>query len=103
MKVKVRKGVFETNSSSTHTLVLATQDEYDLWKEGKYVADFSSGRLVPLDSLTDKEKSTIDEEYSLYRTYNSYMEEVTEYEYFDDERTLPDGTVICGFGYYGRD
>ncbi len=32
---QIRKNVFETNSSSTHTLAICTEDEYKDWKDGK--------------------------------------------------------------------
>ena len=35
MKKQVRAGVFETNSSSTHAVTIITDDEYQLYKEGK--------------------------------------------------------------------
>ena len=37
MIVQVRRGVFETNSSSTHSLSIVTQDEFDYWKDNKDV------------------------------------------------------------------
>ena len=33
--IKIRKGVFETNSSSTHSITMCTKNEYDDWKNGK--------------------------------------------------------------------
>ena len=33
MKVKVRKGVFETNSSSTHSLTMCLGTDFDEWKK----------------------------------------------------------------------
>lgn len=32
---QIRKNVFETNSSSTHTLAICTEDEYKDWQAGK--------------------------------------------------------------------
>ena len=32
---QIRKNVFETNSSSTHTLAICTEDEYKDWQDGK--------------------------------------------------------------------
>lgn len=32
---QIRKNVFETNSSSTHTLAICTEDEYKKWQDGK--------------------------------------------------------------------
>jgi hypothetical protein len=38
MKTTIRKEVFETNSSSQHSLSILTSSEYNLWKEGKTAA-----------------------------------------------------------------
>ena len=35
MKQSIRYGVFETNSSSTHSVVLLNDKEYNDWKDGK--------------------------------------------------------------------
>ena len=35
MKQEIRFGVFETNSSSTHSVVLLNDKEYNDWKDGK--------------------------------------------------------------------
>lgn len=34
MKMTVRRGTFETNSSSTHSCVIMTKEDYDWWKGG---------------------------------------------------------------------
>lgn len=33
--IKIRKNVFETNSSSTHSLVMCTTSDYDKWVKGE--------------------------------------------------------------------
>ena len=35
MKKQVRRNVFETNSSSVHTLVVCKESDYDRWKNGE--------------------------------------------------------------------
>lgn len=35
MIFQVRQGVFETNSSSTHTLTVCSKDDFDKWKKGE--------------------------------------------------------------------
>ena len=35
MKEQVRKGVFETNSSSTHSITMCLESEYDKWLKGE--------------------------------------------------------------------
>ena len=34
MKRQIRKGVFETNSSSVHALAMCTEIEFDRWENG---------------------------------------------------------------------
>lgn len=38
MKVKIRRGIFETNSSSEHSLTVMNNDMYKRWKNGEVVA-----------------------------------------------------------------
>lgn len=35
MKKQIRRGVFETNSSSVHSLTMCSNEEYDKWKKGE--------------------------------------------------------------------
>ena len=35
--IQVRKNVFETNSSSTHSLVMAVKSDFDRWVNGEVV------------------------------------------------------------------
>ena len=35
MKRQIRKNVFETNSSSTHTLTMCLKSDYDKWENGE--------------------------------------------------------------------
>ena len=38
MKIQIRRGVFETNSSNEHSLTIMSNDDYKAWKEGKKLA-----------------------------------------------------------------
>ena len=33
MKKQIRRGTFETNSSSTHAIVMCMESDYDRWQE----------------------------------------------------------------------
>lgn len=33
--LKIRHNVFETNSSSTHSITMCTKDQYEQWKNGE--------------------------------------------------------------------
>lgn len=55
----IRSGVFETNSSSTHSLTICTEEEFEKWKNGEMWYDYDNERL-----LKKEIKITIDEEAS---------------------------------------
>ena len=56
--INIRHGLFETNSSSVHSMTLLTQDEYDKWGSGDYYLDLDEGRV-----LSREEAETIVSEY----------------------------------------
>ena len=33
--IQIRRNVFETNSSSTHSITLCSVEDYNAWQEGK--------------------------------------------------------------------
>lgn len=66
MIFQVRQGVFETNSSSTHTLTICSKDDYDKWKRGEvFWLDNSWHKLD-----TDKDFVTPEELEELAEKYN---------------------------------
>lgn len=42
-KTSIRRGVFETNSSSTHSITICKKEDYDAWREGKILMNPYSG------------------------------------------------------------
>ncbi len=42
----VRKGVFETNSSSTHSLTICTKEEYEQWERGEVLLDILDDEFI---------------------------------------------------------
>lgn len=98
--VKIRRGVFETNSSSTHSMTMCSREEYDEWRSGKRVYDYEEEKLVLLDALSDDERALIDEDR--YFTYNGYDDYVSsDYELFEDSYLTKTGEEVFAFGYYG--
>ena len=60
MKISVRRGVFETNSSSTHSLTVCTQDEFSKWRNGDIFYNYSYEQpfcnypeFIPIEDLPD--------------------------------------------------
>ena len=39
MKRQIRRGVYETNSSSTHSLTMCSKEEFEQWKNGELLFD----------------------------------------------------------------
>lgn len=97
---QVRYGVFETNSSSTHSLCIISKDDYMRWEKGEIVVNTNATKnnIKPIAEY-DEDKDWNFETYEGYvdRTGNSSKEE------FDAEFTASDGKVYVAFGEYGYD
>lgn len=76
MKRQIRRGVFETNSSSTHSLTICTQDEFEAWKNGELLYNSWDNEFVKGKStieLTEEEKAEVEKEYNKNRRNNKFM------------------------------
>lgn len=129
--LQMRKNVFETNSSSTHSITMCTQDEYDAWVNGKVLlndgwwsgdneSEFKDKKFVTREEAediikhdkyhepTDELSNLSDEEFDEYchdMDYGLYsMDRYFENEYlewFDEKYTTPFGETVVAFGLYG--
>lgn len=124
---QIRRGVFETNSSSVHSITMCMKEDYDKWKNGEvYLNKFFWGfesiynkkqfvtkeeaidifmksrlnteeYLLELDA-EELEKIFMSEEIYSYDNYNT-----ENFESFWDTFTTPNGDTVVSFGYYGED
>lgn len=99
MKIQVRKGVFETNSSSTHSLIIASDDEYTGWKNGTYILDIDCYKLVSRDSISDED---IENDSWRYKSYDDYFDDYDLESYYRSY-TTKGGETFHVFGKYGYD
>ena len=90
--IQIRQGVFETNSSSTHSITICSKEEWESFKIGEMLLDCNN-KLIP---VTEKAKN---DENNL--NHNAW--EVTELELFTKEYTTKGGEEIVAFGKYGQD
>ena len=99
----VRKGVFETNSSSTHSVTIMSAEDYKRWREEMLYYDEYKDVLLTKEELCD----SVGEEYEDYARYNSIM---TYKQFFNDHSLEVDVTdhttksgdkivIICKYGY----
>ena len=101
MKKQIRRGVFETNSSSVHSLTMCTSSDYDKWKNGELVWSRWDDELVP---ITDEIKKSMDNDEREFLTYDQCDDyDYMEYETYSESFTTPSGETVYGFGYYGHD
>lgn len=101
MKKQIRRRVFETNSSSVHSLTMCMESEFNKWVAGELVWSRWEDELVP---ITDEIKKSIEEderEYLTYEQFNDY--DYIDYETFEYSYTTPNGETVKSFGYYGHD
>lgn len=96
---QVRMSVFETNSSSTHSLTIVTAEEYAKFKAGKLAYNRDSEELVELPKKTD------DDEYESedIQSFDAYENCDDCLESFEQSFTTPSGDKMVAFGKYGRD
>lgn len=93
-----RCGVFETNSSSTHSIVICTQDDYEKFKNNKTMFDSWKHELVPYSSLLLEEEP---ERYQKYKYLGIHGDWYTLDTFFKNF-TTPSGDKMVAFGEYGR-
>lgn len=101
MKRLIRRGVFETNSSSVHSLTMCMKSDFEKWEAGELVWNKWNNELVP---ITDEIRNEVGDIYSSYLTYDQFYDwNYMEYETFKNTFTTPNGEQVVGFGYYGED
>lgn len=118
MKFQIRRGVFETNSSSVHSLVMCSDDDYNKWKKGEllystwdasfYTLEEALKEALKEDGYENTENidlNMLSEDFKHrfldYERFNSW--DYMNYETFDQTYTTPGGEIVHGFGYYGHD
>lgn len=126
MKRQIRRGVFETNSSSTHSITMMMKTDYDRWENEKlYLYDddygfgyeFSKpekGNLYTKDEVEAFIKGNkyyngeeIDfDDYDLLKGEYGFVHPDYEDDYLEsyyNEFTTKSGKTVVAFGYYGHD
>lgn len=112
-KISIRCGVFETNSSSVHSITLCKTSEFKKWLSGEYVYSIYDDEFKPISEV-DPEKIVNMDNYDFtwmhidddgwYTTNEAYIEHNNDrcYDTYSDDKEI-DGTGVTAFGYYGND
>lgn len=78
--INIRYGLFETNSSSVHSLIIMNKDQYSKWREAQFDQDdelllkVSGGRVKRKDVLDKLGTAdyTFQADYKMYQFLNNY-------------------------------
>lgn len=75
MKKQIRRGVFETNSSSTHSLTMCDEETFEKWKSGDLMFDkYAEEFIDSVPELSDEQKNAAKEyyEYSMEKYWKQW-------------------------------
>lgn len=105
---QIRRGVFETNSSSTHSLTMCDLSDFEKWQSGELIWRCWCEDFITIEDY-NKEYEKVKNEYpdeEEYRGDNGYMtyedfDDYYDYETFRQTFTNKDGVSTVAFGYYG--
>ena len=132
MKRQIRRGAFETNSSSVHSLTMCMESDYDRWQKDNLYLFTGLGWCYPDNNKPEKNHFYTREEAIEFEKTDKYVredvnwtdeEEVNEilhekefydyeyfwneycedYETFEETTTTPNGERVVAFAYYGHD
>lgn len=96
MKLQIRTGLFETNSSSIHTCTIASMSDYKDWENGDLMVCLDGGEFV---SIEEGRRKNI-----LYMQTSSYLhvsiEEIREYA---ENGIVPDSVDLSYLDYITYD
>jgi hypothetical protein len=106
---KVRIGLFETNSSNTHTLTIVSKKAFDAWMSGEVYYNTWNNKILTEEDAIEDSKSTnfYNGNYDEYkadalRSYEAWTKD--EYlERFVEHHTTESGDEIVVFGSFGYD
>ncbi len=79
--IKIRSGVFETNSSSTHSLTIVDKEDYDKWSKGEYLFNQDKDKFLP-------KEDAIKENRKIFMKYGYEGEDKEEIEKLSNEEFM---------------
>lgn len=98
--ISIRRGVFETNSSSTHSITMCSENEYDKWKNGELYFERYNDCFCSKEDIINKARKSKNEALEkqkngekIYSYQEDYInakndEELFKVEYSDGENYM---------------
>ena len=123
MKMQIRRGVFETNSSSVHSITMCTGSDFDRWTDGELLFWEDEKKFGTREEIIEDLKKSTWYDGKLRYPYINWDDEDQVSDIFNDENiktfnqyfqngwfetyweayTTPGGENVVAFGYYGHD
>lgn len=114
MLIQIRQGVFETNSSSTHSLCITTEEEYNNWEKdlGIYY-DCYNQQLLTTEEVkeiliqkkyiinSDEDLIEILKDLDRFYCFEEYKDNYSDYYEVFKKYTTKSGEKIVAFSYHG--
>lgn len=117
---KIRQSVFETNSSSVHSIIICSKYEYDQLKSNKMLIDRYYETLITFEEAKQKYSDEFPDAISIYEvsdlralqllseydiavTLEEYNDRYNDLDRFYKEYITPSGETVIAFGKYGYD
>lgn len=94
--IQIRQNIFETNSSSVHTLVICTEDEFKKFDNDELCIDDWNDTLVPFSEYDGSTRFLSSDDFFEDKGFDHYL------EHYEEHREI-NGTKIVVFGRYGND
>ena len=123
MKRQIRRNVFETNSSSVHSLTMCSGEVYKKWENGEVLYWEEKNKFGTREEIIEEMKNmkwrdgtpqyenvdwenedSVDDIFSDegIKTCEKYFEN-DWYETYEEKYTTQNGEEVVAFGYYGHD
>lgn len=90
--ISVRRNVFETNSSSTHSLTMCSEDEYNKWKNGELLYKRWDEKFYTKEQIIEKAREKQvkylqekEEGKTIYHYQEKYINASTDEELYKAE------------------
>lgn len=112
---QIRCGTFETNSSSTHSMVIAMKDEFDKWENGEYILHNYDDEFITKEEAMElyQEAKDGDETFPPFEDWiNTWDAELWDYQHWIEDEyletdfhtfTTPGGETIAMVCKYGQE
>lgn len=119
MKVSIRRGVFETNSSTVHSITMCKASDYEKRKSGGLLWSRCDNALIDptdptyaraitedeelMDAIDNNRKTQWGDSYCRSEKQLLAFEEFNDWEFVEFETFSDSYDGVTAFGYYGYD